>query len=109
MNSIKAKKPAQHRQAIAAAASMQQSALRPPGSSTLQSAPETTTSPKPSLAPLSAGKASMTASMASGAGGRDIVIAADPNDDYEQSKVSKHKRNQFDDDVRMVADLDRWG
>lgn len=36
--------------------------------------------------------------------------AGDPiNDDYEGNKVTRAKKSQQDADVRMVADLDRWG
>lgn len=31
------------------------------------------------------------------------------NDDYEGNKVTRAKKSQQDADVRMVADLDRWG
>ncbi len=39
-----------------------------------------------------------------------VGVAGDPiNEDYEGNKVSKSKRNQNEADIKMVADLDRWG
>ncbi len=37
------------------------------------------------------------------------AIALDGNEDYETCKVNKSKKAQYDADVRMVQDLDRWG
>ena len=34
---------------------------------------------------------------------------AEVAEDYETCKVSKSKKSQYDADVRMVQDLDRWG
>jgi hypothetical protein len=35
---------------------------------------------------------------------------SDPmNDDYEGNKVGKSKKNQYDAEIKMVQDLDRWG
>lgn len=64
--------------------------------------------------PTSTGHQSRTAQ----SGGEDNVSSinftvgpvGDPiNDDYEGNKVNKTKRTQQDADIRMVADLDRWG
>lgn len=99
---LKSKKIPQHRQAIAKAASIE-AAIRP-------SVPETHDTPKRATVGVSKGA---TVSLSSTApamnGGKDIVVAPDTSDDYEGCKITKNKRFQYDDDVRMVKDLDRWG
>lgn len=34
---------------------------------------------------------------------------AEVNEDYETSKVNKSKKAQYDADIAMVKELDRWG
>jgi flagellar basal body rod protein FlgB len=33
----------------------------------------------------------------------------DVNEDYETAKVVKNKKSQYEADIKMVQDLDRWG
>lgn len=101
---LKAKKAAQHRQAIAQAASMQ----------TGRPGPETNDKSKKAVSGSGKGSGiealsnSFTASTTLN-NGKEVVLTPDASDDYEGSKVNRHKRNLHDEDIRMVQDLDRWG
>ncbi len=90
------KKAAPHRKAIAEAAS-----LSPPnpGSSKNLTKPGRTGGNNNATADHNNNTMSGAASL----------TAAETNDDYETSKVNKSKKAIYDDDIRAVQDLDRWG
>lgn len=105
---MKAKKAAQHRQAIAAAASLQ-TGLKPGTIPPLSSAPETTEFTKKSPPGGKTIPSNLNQSSTTLTPGKDVAILPDQSDDYEASKVNKMKKSQYDDDIKMVQDLDRWG
>lgn len=80
---MKAKKAAQHRQAIATAAKMQ----------------------------IGGGTQNSTSGRSENNNNSDnFTVSPDlAAEDYDNAKVSKAKKQQYEEDVRLVKELDKWG
>ncbi len=87
------KKAAPHRKAIAEAAQLAPIAQKPGAPSK-----SATMNPKMSKSIEVGGNSDNN-----GSGSGDVV------EDYETAKVNKSKKAQYEADIRMVQDLDRWG
>ncbi len=88
------KKAAPHRKAIAEAAQLAPIAQKPGAPSK-----SSTINPKTSKSTEFGGNSDNNG----GSGTGDVA------EDYETAKVNKSKKAQYEADIRMVQDLDRWG